>query len=93
MNAPTTHPRVGSRVRLVEDVDRFPDFLARAGAIGTVVEIHTSAVAIAVRLDDAPPGSEPWGGVVYWYANQHADDWPRQLRVIAPANASEQDAP
>ena len=57
-------PSVGARVVLTEDVERYPDFIARAGSTGTVVESEPDSVS--VRLDERLLGAEEWGNCVIW---------------------------
>ena len=63
-------PAVGIRVQLATDVDRFPDFVAKAGSTGRVVESPVLD-AVAVQLDSPPEGSEAWDGIVFWYEGIH----------------------
>jgi hypothetical protein len=62
---------VGTRVRLRRDVDRFPHFLARAGAWGTVTMNHEGMVA--VHMDEQIPGAETWDNEIVWYEEQGHD--------------------
>lgn len=57
-------PAVGSRGRLRRSVDRFPHFVAQAGATGTVTEATDSLIAL--RMDVPLPGAEPWDNEVCW---------------------------
>lgn len=57
-------PAVGSRGRLRRSVDRFPHFVAQAGATGTVAEATDSLIAL--RLDELLPGAEEWDNEVCW---------------------------
>jgi hypothetical protein len=57
-------PAVGSRGRLRRSVDRFPHFVALAGATGTVTEATESLIAL--RMDVPLPGAEPWDNEVCW---------------------------
>ncbi|HSS43055.1 MAG TPA: hypothetical protein VLK37_10980 [Solirubrobacterales bacterium] len=60
-------PAVGSRGRLRRSVDRFPHFVAQAGATGTVTEATDSLIAL--RLDRFLPGAEEWDNEVCWTAD------------------------
>ena len=64
--------KVGDRVKLLQNVDRFPDFLADEGMTGTVdtVEIDGS---LAVKMDAAIAGCEEWDNCICWYDDQRAD--------------------
>jgi hypothetical protein len=57
-------PAVGSRGRLRRNVDRFPHFVAQAGAAGTVTEATDALVAL--RMDEPLPGAEEWDNEVCW---------------------------
>jgi hypothetical protein len=71
---------VGSRVRLVHDVERYPHFIARAGSVGTVVDIGDPQI-FAVRLDEFLPGAEGWGNEVHW--QNYADDPSEDLEEVS----------
>jgi hypothetical protein len=58
----------GSRVRLTQDVDRYPHFVARAGSTGTVVDLGDPQIVLAVRLDEPLAGAEEWHNEVHWLA-------------------------
>lgn len=55
----------GDRVRLRRDVERYPHFIAPAGALGTVVDIGDPAI-YSVRLDEPVAGAEDWSNEVHW---------------------------
>lgn len=56
----------GAYVRLKRDVERFPDFIARAGTTGVVV---SDGDTFAVRMLMWLRGAEEWGNEVQWYAS------------------------
>ena len=58
------HVRPGYRFRLRRDVDRFPDFLVRKGATGTVISARSGAVV--ALMDDVIQGAEEWENHVIW---------------------------
>lgn len=60
----------GARVRLIRAIDRSPDFVAPAGAIGTVTEQTDDDLFI--RLDEYHFGAEEWDNQVQW--RWHDDD-------------------
>ena len=67
-------PRVGMRVRLIENVNRYPHFVARAGLTGVVTEVQSEedgGVQYAVRLDRHLPGAEEWDNQVWWNDDEH----------------------
>lgn len=51
-------------VRLARDVERFPDFIAKAGMTGKVVAVEPDQ--IVVQLDQKLAGAEPWDNCVIW---------------------------
>lgn len=53
-------------MRLTHDAERFPHFIARAGAVGTVVEIDNEGI-FAVHFDEPIEGAETWSNEVHWY--------------------------
>lgn len=58
-------PEVAARVQLAHDVERYPHFIAPAGALGTVVG-HDNGM-YSVRLDKPLAGAEDWDNEVHWY--------------------------
>lgn len=62
---------IGTRVRLVRDVDRFPDFTAKAGATGIVTT--NAPDFFAVKLDVELDGAEGWDNEVHWHGEMLAD--------------------
>lgn len=55
---------VGARVRLRDDVERYPHFVADAGMAGTVTTSDRDVVT--VRMDDALQGAEEWDNEIVW---------------------------
>ena len=53
------------RVRLTKTIDRYPHFIAPAGATGTVRE--SSAELLRIHLDEHIPGAEDWDNEVCFY--------------------------
>lgn len=73
-------PTVGSRVRLLRDVERYPHFIAPKGSEGTVTSVDE--YALCVRLDEVLVGAKEWDNEVHWYPRD--DMWPNgDLEVIA----------
>lgn len=64
MSAATKLPAVGSRWKLKRDVDRFPHFVAPAGAEGTITDTYDSNISL--RLDEPLAGAEEWDNEVVW---------------------------
>lgn len=59
------HFPLGTRVRLRRDVERFPHFIAPAGATGTVSYVDREMTA--VHMDEPIPGCEDWENEIMWY--------------------------
>lgn len=74
-------PSVGERVRLKNDVERYPHFIARAGSVGTVTESDEELVS--VRLDLPLVGAEEWENEVHWYP-RNCDDVPMDDIEVLP---------
>lgn len=70
----------GTRVRLKYDVERFPDFIAPAGFLGTVT--HMGGGSLWVRLDLPLAGAEEWENAIQ-FTMEHGDVLPEALEVIA----------
>ena len=54
---------VGNRFRLTRDVDRFPDFIARAGLTGTVT---ITKGGVWAKMDQHIPGAKEWDNQICW---------------------------
>ena len=69
--------KVGDKVALARDVERFPSFIARKGATGTVCRIDTDSEGgiwdMAVRMDETIAGCEEWNNEIYW-TDEYLDD-------------------
>ena len=70
----------GTVVRLRRDVERFPDFIARAGVTGVVVRVDSDA--ITVRLFMWLRGAEEWGNEVQWYRDSMLGEASDDMEVI-----------
>jgi hypothetical protein len=57
-------PALGARARLRRPVERFPHFVAEAGAAGTITMAGEDL--IAVKLDRGLSGAEEWDNEVCW---------------------------
>lgn len=55
---------LGLRVTLIRNIERYPHFIARADAAGSVVEWTKDLVR--VRMDEHLPGAEEWQNEVVW---------------------------
>lgn len=64
-------PTVGERRVLVEDVDRYPHFLADAGLTGEVVSADEDLIEL--RLDEDLPGAEEWDNAIHFYPREDGD--------------------
>jgi hypothetical protein len=61
---PYLHPtKEGARFRLIREVDRFPDFVARPGLTGTVTAVSGG---IRGRIDQPVSGAQAWGNELHW---------------------------
>jgi hypothetical protein len=56
--------RVGTRIRLIRDVERFPFFIAKAGMEGVITE--NNEFHIAARMDAPLAGAEEWDNAILW---------------------------
>ena len=68
--------KVGDRVTLRRDVERFPDFIAQAGMTGTVCTVEDGVEGdslLAVRIDQPIAGAEGWKNEVHWHGDYLAD--------------------
>ena len=61
--------KVGDRVRLRRDVERFPHFIAREGLAGVIVP----GDAVWVSMTEHLPGAEEWGNSISWYDDDLAE--------------------
>jgi len=72
-------PAVGTKVRLLHDVDRFPHFVAPKGATGVVSNAEDGV--FCVLLDEKLVGAEDWDNEVMWSVRD-GDDPQKALEVI-----------
>jgi hypothetical protein len=54
----------GYRFSLFRDVDRFPDFIVKAGLTGTVASADDNGVWAG--MDQPVPGAESWDNQIHW---------------------------
>ena len=59
-------PQIGERYMLVNDVDRFPDFIAEGGLEGTLSDIDNGLYCL--RMDKTIEGAEEWDNEVIWHS-------------------------
>lgn len=71
---------IGSSVRLTQDVERYPHFIAPEGMTGVVVDGGDPGL-VAVRMDIRVPGAEEWNNEVHWYL-PNGDDPKYDLEVV-----------
>lgn len=67
----------GSRVRLKQDIERFPHFFVPAGATGTVSCADDDAT-FWVRMDEHIEGAECWDNEIHFspeYEEGSPEDW------------------
>lgn len=65
-------PRVGERVRLTSEVDRFPDALVPVGLYGTVASADDERIVL--KLEEAVPELAEWGNCLIWTAGLDSED-------------------
>jgi hypothetical protein len=56
--------KVGDRVKLKVEIDRYPNFVAPKGAAGTVAEI--TSTHIHIKMDEPIRGCEEWDNCIMW---------------------------
>ena len=63
-----TRFKIGARVELRHEVERFPHFVVAAGEQGTVSYNHQDehGGTIAVRMDNPIDGADEWNNEVQW---------------------------
>ncbi len=83
-DAVARRPKVGARVRLRQDVDRYPHFIAREGSTGVVS--HSDDENFWVKLDDHLDGAEEWDNEVQWFGD-FLRDVNDDLEVVTVAGA------
>lgn len=72
--------KIGDRVRLRHDVDRYPHFIAPADGTGVVESI--SEDVFSVQMDEFIEGAEDWENCVWWMAD--CEDPREDLVIITP---------
>ncbi len=72
-------PPDGTRVRLTEEIERYPHFIVRAGMLGTV---RRSGGVFEVRLDETVPGAEEWDNCIVWSEPEDLFDVPDEIEVV-----------
>lgn len=79
LNVPTRQaPKVGDRIRLAHDVDRYPHFVAPKGSTGEVVIVDGDT--ICARMDEHIPGCEDWDNEVVWSEEPNLDAFYRDTQ-------------
>ena len=63
---------VGTMVVLNQDIERFPDFMVSAGAVGVVDENEDGIVS--VKMNEPIPGCEEWDNCVL-FTEEDEDEW------------------
>src|SRR5205085_9447991 len=58
--------RVGERVQLACDAERFPGFVAPAGLTGTICVLDEEGGVVSVLMNEPIPGCEELGNHVIW---------------------------
>lgn len=73
--------KVGDRVELARDVDRFPHFLAPKGLTGVVSSLDE--YVITVRLDEHLDGAEDWENEICWETSEQAEYFDEDVKLSA----------
>jgi hypothetical protein len=71
--------RVGQRVRLKRDVERFSDFIALKGARGTINEL--TDFGYSVKMDEPIEGAQYWDNCVLWYGEERRKEFLDDVEV------------
>lgn len=69
-------PKIGDRIRLRHDVDRYPHFVAKEGAYGTVTEVEFDSNDwgnISAKMDDHLDSCEEWDNSICWNSDMAND--------------------
>lgn len=77
--------KVGDRVELARDVDRFDAFIAKEGLRGTISEISENCVS--VLLDEPLAGAEEWDNNVIWGSSDQLDEFNDDVRLLDQGTA------
>jgi superfamily I DNA and RNA helicase len=64
--------KVGDKVVLARDVERFPSFIAKAGMTGTISRVEDNG-DLAARMDETIAGCEEWNNEIHWWEEFTAD--------------------
>lgn len=56
--------RVGTRIKLIRTVERYPNFVVEVGATGTVTQ--NDKHGIAAKMDKEIKGCEEWNNAIIW---------------------------
>ena len=71
--------KVGTKVRLTQEVDRYPHFIAPEGATGEIIEVILGNVV--VQMDDYLKGADEWDNCI-WFGNGLGDP-AEDLEIVA----------
>lgn len=72
--------KVGDRVELARDVDRYDAFIAKKGLRGTISEI--SEYVVTVLLDEHLDGAEEWDNNVCWGSSDQLAEFDEDVRLL-----------
>ncbi len=81
-------PMVGRCVRFRRDVERFPNFMAKAGMSGKIDEYGEDHIAVRVH-QDLGEGAEEWENHVIW-REETLDEFLKDVKVIAQCPGDEE---
>lgn len=72
---------LGQRIRLTAIVERFPHFLVKQGATGTVSFVDEKRKQINVKMDALIEGCEEWDNEIIW-DGEETEDFPLQTELL-----------
>ena len=79
---PVPNAKVGQRIILAREIERFPHFAAPAGLRGTIVQASESS--IGAMMDNTIVGCEEWNNTIYWYqaGNDNFDGFEQDVKYV-----------
>ena len=90
-DAPRPDLPVGTRVRLTEDIERYPHGVAREGALGTVTTTaDTKGGLEGVTLDNPPDWLSEWDGELQWCDGIDSGPMASQVEPISRATMAQE---